>query len=75
LPSYPATDEVASIPKGIPEDELLLWAPIMADPPMATLKEMEDGTYSIEDIVDMNIMLRYKVDQIKKATKKNGYGN
>ncbi len=35
---------------------------------MATLKELEDGTYSIDDILDMNIAIKWRADQIKEAT-------
>lgn len=45
------------------EEELFLLAPVMAEPPMATMKEMEDGTYSIEDVLKMNLLLMWKADQ------------
>jgi hypothetical protein len=35
-------------------------APVLADPPMATCAEMEDGTYSLDDVLKMNLMLGWK---------------
>lgn len=42
----------------------------MAEPQLATLREMQDGTYSIEDVMRMNILLREKARRIEEATKK-----
>jgi hypothetical protein len=53
-------------PVGIPEEDLFFWGPIMADPPMATLAQMQDGTYSIDDVLDMNLILRWKAEQMAK---------
>jgi len=39
----------------------------LADPPLASWKELSDGTYSIDDVVDMLIGLQWKADQIKKS--------
>ena len=33
---------------------------MLTDPPMCTLKELEDGTYSIEDVSLMNELLDLK---------------
>lgn len=38
----------------------------MADPPMATLKELQDGTYSIEDVALMNDILDMKAEMAPK---------
>lgn len=46
---------------------MLLWAPMLADPPMLQLSQLHDGTYSLEDIIDMNLMLQWKADQVRKA--------
>ena len=34
--------------------------PILADPPMCYLRELQDGTYSIEDVLIMNELLDLK---------------
>lgn len=52
-----------------------MWAPILAEPQLATLAQMEDGTYSIDDVLDMNLILKFKADQTKKAIKNNGNRN
>ncbi len=40
--------------------EMLLWSPILAEPPMLFLKELDDGTYNIDDILQMNLLLKFK---------------
>ena len=59
-----------SLPRGIDPDMMIVWAPILADPPMAQLREMQDGTYNLDDLLDMNLALAYKAEQIKEATQK-----
>lgn len=44
-----------------------MWAPILADPPLAKLNEMEDGTYNLCDLLDLNKLIIMKNEQIKKA--------
>lgn len=39
---------------------------LMTDPPMATLKELQDGTYSIEDVALMNDILDLKAEMAPK---------
>ena len=39
----------------------------MVDPPMCTLKELEDGTYSIHDIYLMNEILDFKQNILSKS--------
>ncbi len=36
--------------------------PMLAEPPMLTLKELDDGTYSIDDILTMNLILKAKAE-------------
>lgn len=33
---------------------------------MATLAQMQDGTYSIDDVLTMNLILRWKAEQMAK---------
>lgn len=44
-----------------PNVDPFLHRPITCDPPMCTLKELEDGTYSIEDIALMHEILDLKL--------------
>ena len=44
---------------------MLVWAPMMAEPPMLTLKEAQDGTYSIDDLLQMVLLLKYKNEVMK----------
>lgn len=34
-----------------------IWRPVIAEPPLCTRKELSDGTYSIDDLADMNEIL------------------
>ena len=43
-----------------------LHRPILSDPPMCTLKELQDGTYSIEDVMLMNELLDLKISLAPK---------
>ncbi len=58
---------MSAVPAGIDKDELIMWAPIMAEPSLASLREMEDGTYSLDDVLKMNLALKFKADQIKDS--------
>jgi len=40
--------------------EMLVWAPVLANPPMATYGEVVRGEYSIDDILQMNLLMSYK---------------
>lgn len=40
--------------------------PILVDPPMCTLKELEDGTYSYADLEMMHELLDLKVHLMPK---------
>ena len=43
-----------------------LHRPVISDPPMCTLKELEDGTYSIEDVALMHEILDLKIEMSPK---------
>lgn len=32
---------------------MALWRPVLSDPPLCTLRELQDGTYSMADLLDM----------------------
>jgi hypothetical protein len=38
----------------------MIYAPLLSDPPLATYKEMQDGTYDLEDVLMMNLLLQFK---------------
>ena len=42
-----------------------LWRPVLAEPQLCKLHELEDGTYSIDDLADMHEALDLK-DAIQK---------
>ena len=54
------------MPDWCDEAEMLVWAPLLVDPPMATLKEMQDGTYSIDDVLQMNLLIKWKQDNSQR---------
>ena len=37
-----------------------IWRPIIAEPPLCRLHELQDGTYSIDDLADMHEALDLK---------------
>jgi len=39
---------------------LEIWKPVLAEPPLCSLKELQDGTYSIDDLADMHEALDLK---------------
>ena len=44
-----------------PNVDAFLHRPLFADPPMCTLKELQDGTYSIEDLAMMHEIMDLKI--------------
>ena len=40
--------------------------PLISDPPLCRLKELQDGTYSIDDLADMHEILDLKLELGKK---------
>lgn len=43
-----------------PEVDRYLHAPLLTEPPMCTLNQLQDGTYSIDDLHLMNEIIEYK---------------
>ena len=37
-----------------------IWRPVLAEPPLCNLRELQDGTYSIDDLADMHEALDLK---------------
>ena len=63
----PGQSEGKSINKNMfPNIDSFLHRPIISDPPMCTLKELEDGTYSREDLSMMNEILDLKIHMSPK---------
>lgn len=52
--------------KDFPSIEPFLHRPILYNPPLCTLKELQDGTYSIQDLIIFNELLDYK-DSLNKS--------
>ena len=52
------------------EIEYMIYAPLACEPPMAYYRELEDGTYSIDDILRMNLIMQWKA-KVTKVTKPN----
>ena len=50
-----------------PNVDPMLHRGLLVDPPMFTLKEIQDGTYSIEDILLINELLDLKQDCAPKS--------
>jgi len=49
-----------TLPPGIEPEEAILWAPIMAEPPMMQYHQLSDGSLYLRDILKMNLMLQHK---------------
>ena len=52
-----------------PNVDVFLHRPLLETPPLCSLKELEDGTYSLEDLYMMNELLDLK---LHLSTKKKG---
>jgi hypothetical protein len=50
--------------------EMLAWGLMLTEPPMVTYKELMDGTYDIDDILRMNVLIKYKNDMAAQAEAK-----
>jgi len=46
-----------------------LHRPLLTDPPMCTLKELQDGTYSFNDLFLLNELLDLKIHLAPKPKK------
>ena len=49
--------------------KMYLFRPVLTDPPLCSLKELQDGTYSIDDLADFHEALDLK-QQLNKPPKK-----
>lgn len=49
-----------------PSVDSFLHRPLLVEPPMCTLKELQDGTYSIDDLYLMNELLDLKINLTPK---------
>lgn len=45
---------------------VFLHRPLLSDPPMCTLSQLQDGTYSIEDLLLMHELMDLKIDMTPK---------
>ena len=54
-----------------PNVDVFLHRPLISDPPMCTLRELQDGTYSIFDLELMHELLDLKQDLNKAASSKS----
>ena len=39
-----------------------MWGPILSEPPLCALRELQDGTYSIDDLADMHEAMGMKAE-------------
>lgn len=53
-----------------PNIDPVLHRPMLANPPLCTLSELQDGTYSLEDLFMMNEILDLKSSLSAKTGKK-----
>jgi hypothetical protein len=44
-----------------------IWRPVLAEPPLCTLRELQDGTYSIVDLEDFHEALDLKDELSERA--------
>lgn len=52
-------------PDHYPNIDVYLHRPLLSDPPLCTLKELQDGTYSIEDLAMIHEILDLKMMLLK----------
>ncbi len=48
-----------------------MWRVIAAEPSLGTLKEFQDGTYSIDDLADMHEALNAREEVLRAVTERN----
>lgn len=53
-----------------PNVDSFLHRPLLVDPPMCTLGELQDGTYSLRDVELMNELLDLKLTMAPKPKSK-----
>ena len=49
---------------------MILWALTMSDPPMCTYKDLHDGTITLEEVVDMTIILQWRAKMVRELQDK-----
>lgn len=54
-------------PEHYPNIDVYLHRPLLINPPMCTLRELQDGTYSIDDLAMMHEILDLKIELKPKA--------
>ena len=55
--------------KHYPNVNGFLHRPLLTDPPMCSLRELQDGTYSLEDLMLLNELIDLKIDMQNKANR------
>ena len=58
--------------KQFPNVDVWLHRAVIVEPPLCSLHQLEDGTYSIEDVLIMNELLDLKESLKPKKAKKYG---
>lgn len=53
-------ENTVDISKQAPNLDFYVWRPILSEPPLCSLKELSDGTYTINDLADMHEALNLK---------------
>lgn len=60
-------------PNAMREDwQRRVWQPVLCNPPLCTLSELNDGTYSIDDLADMCEIINLRRAYENAADKKGG---
>lgn len=44
----------------------MLWRPVINEPPLCDLKDLEDGTYNLCDLLDFHEVLDLKAEQVRR---------
>ena len=47
--------------------DFALWRPILRNPPLGSLRELQDGTYSIDDLADMHEAMDVEEENDRRA--------
>ena len=48
-----------------------MWSLMVSEPPLVTYKELMDGTYSIDDLIQMILVLKFKAKLMKDVPDDN----
>lgn len=49
-----------------------LMRPVMRDPPLCTLRELKDGTYTINDLADFHEAMDEEIEYQRRAEESKG---